>query len=97
MSEVLSNDAKPRYKVLYEDDDGDEELYSYAEEIVPLMQVCLLLLTHQTHPRTYFCRCFVFCKTVNVERKRQLVNAMNDVQKVLFGMKKDPDDRNDVL
>ena len=36
--EGLSSDAKPRYKVLYEDDD-EEELF--AEEIIPLLQVCL--------------------------------------------------------
>ena len=34
--EGLSSDAKPRYKVEYEDGD-EEELY--AEEIVPLLQV----------------------------------------------------------
>ena len=36
--EGLSSDAKPRYHVLYEDDD-EEELY--VEEIVPWLQVCV--------------------------------------------------------
>ena len=35
--EGLSSDAKPRYKVEYEDGDREE---LYAEEIVPLVQVC---------------------------------------------------------
>ena len=37
------------------------------------------------------------CCLQDSERKREIVNAMNDIQKVLDEMKKDPDDRNEFL
>ena len=55
--EGLSSDARPRYKVEYEDGDWEE---LYAEEIVPLVQVsvflvhaCVGCLHHSTTPHTY--------------------------------------------
>ena len=46
--EGLSSDAKPRYKVEYEDGDSEE---LYAEEIVPLLQAsaCVCQLPPASH------------------------------------------------
>ena len=87
--EGLPSDAKPLYHVLYED--GDEEDL-YAEEIVPLL-VVRVSTPHTLLPS----HLLLFAFLQDPERKRELVNAMNDIEKVMNEMKKDSGDRNEFL
>ena len=87
--EGLSSDAKPLYHVLY-DDGNAEDLYT--EEIVPLLVVRAAQTTHTPALTLTFVR---FLQ--DPERKRELVNAMNDIEKLMNEMKKDSGDRNEFL